>query len=242
MYRRKPPKRHRGPKRPGSLRMQLLISVCVGLFLGILVIRVFNTSLRPAVITIASDHLSNQISGEVCEVVNAAMAEENISYDSICTIQWNSEGNISALQSDMAKLSLLQSAITTQVAEAFDDDLIEERVEIPIGNLFPGLSFIGRGPTVSVIVLSVGDISAEFNNEFFADGINQTLHRVVLTVTAELSLLLPGGVYTYTDETKVVLAETVLLGDVPNSYSNFGRISSAEEAYDAYIYYGANED
>lgn len=228
MYRRRPPRRRR------PLKIQLLASVCLGLVLGVLAIRVLNARFRPAVAAIVSDHLSNQISDEVCEVVNAEIAAGEISYDSVCTIQRDSAGNITALQSDMAKLSQLQNAITTQVAEAFDNDLVAEEVKLPLGSLLPGYVFSGRGPTVTVVVLSVGNISAEFDNEFFSAGINQTLHRVVLDVTADLSLLLPGGVYTYTDETRVVLAETVLLGDVPESYTYFSQFDSVKDAYDAY--------
>lgn len=235
-------RRRRPPRRRGQRKIQLLVSVCSGLFLGILLIRAFNAQFRPEVIAIASDHLSNQISGQVCDVVNAELAEENITYDSICTIRRDSAGQISALQTDMAKLSRLQNAITTQVAQEFDSGLVAERVEIPVGNLVSSLPFTGRGPAISVVVQSVGNISAEFENEFFSQGINQTLHRIVLTVTADLSLLLPGGVYSYTDETHVILAETVLLGTVPDGYTYFGQFDSAEEAKNAYYRYAADED
>lgn len=205
-------------RRYSSVKVQILTSVCVGLLLGIVVIHTLNARIRPAVAAIALDHLSNQISGQIHDVVNAELAVENITYQDICTIQQDATGQIVALQTDMARLSQLKSTITTQVAKEFDDGLIAERVEVPLGNLFPGLPFSGRGPSISVVVMSVGNISAEFENEFSSNGINQTLHRVVLTVTAQLRLLLPGGVYSYTDETKMILAETVLLGDVPDSY------------------------
>ena len=146
------------------------------------------------------------------------------------------EGNIAALQTDMARLSLLQNTITTGVAQEFDNGLIAERVEVSLGSLLPGLIFSGRGPTITVVVQTVGNISAEFNNEFFAQGINQTLHRIVLTVTAELSLLLPGGIYTYTSETRMILAETVLLGQVPDSYGIFGPLDAIKDGYDAPYY------
>ena len=210
--------RRRQRRKPMTIRRQILTSIFVGLLLGIGAIQCLNARFRPAVIAIASGHLSNQISGQIHDVVNAELEAEGISYDEICTVRCDGNGKIVALQTDMARLSQLKSIITTQVAKEFDDELIAETVEIPVGNLFSGLPFSGRGPCVSVVVLSVGDISAEFENEFYADGINQTLHRVVLTVTAELRLLLPGGVYTFTDETRMVLAETVLLGEVPDSY------------------------
>ena len=235
-------KRRRRPPRRGSARRQILFSICAGLVLGSLVVYLFNSWIRPSAITIVSDHLTNQISGQVCGVVNSVLAEEGITYDTICTVQYDSEGNFAALQTDMARLVLLQNTITTSVAQEFDSGLISEKIYVPLGSLLPGLLFSGLGPELTVEVLTVGNISAQFDNEFFDQGINQTLHRVVLTVTAELSLLLPGGVYTYTDETKMVLAETVLLGQVPDSYSNFGQFDSVKDAYDAYYHFGTNEE
>lgn len=202
---------------------------------------ILNTRFRPALITVVSDHLSNQISGQICDVVNDVLAEEGISYDTICTIRYDASGRIAALQTDMARMALLQNTITTDVAQEFDNSLIAERVSVPLGSLLPGVLFSGRGPSVSAQVMTVGNISAGFDNEFTAQGINQTRHRVVLTVTAELSLLLPGGVCTYTDETKMVLAETVLLGQVPESYSNFSQFDSLEEAYEAKYHHAAKE-
>ena len=147
---------------------------------------ILNTRFRPALITVVSDHLSNQISGQICDVVNDVLAEEGISYDSICTIRYDATGRIAALQTDMARMALLQNTITTDVAQEFDNSLIAERVSVPLGSLLPGVLFSGRGPSVSAQVMTVGNISAGFDNEFTAQGINQTLHRVVLTVTAEL--------------------------------------------------------
>ena len=232
----------RRPRRRGSVRRQILCSIIIGIVLGSLIIHLFNTFFRPTAITVVSDHLSNQISGQICEVVNTVLADEGITYDTICTVQYDAQGNFAALQTDMARLVLLQITITTNVAQEFDNSLVSEKIYVPLGSLLPGLLFSGLGPELTVEVLTVGNISAQFDNEFFDQGINQTLHRVVLTVTAELSLLLPGGVYTYTDETKVVLAETVLMGQVPDSYSSFGQFDSVKDAYDAYYHFGTNEE
>ncbi len=228
------------PPRRGSVRRQLLVSVCAGLLLGGLTIHFFNARIRPDIVTIVSDHLSNQISSQICDVVNAELADEGLTYDTICTIQYDAEGNIAALQTDMARLALLQNTITTDVAQEFDNSLIAEQVEVSLGSLLPGLLFSGRGPTITVVVQTVGNISAEFNNEFFDQGINQTLHRVVLTVTADLSLLLPGGIYTYTSETRIILAETVLLGRVPDSYGVFEQKTSGEDT--TYYYLTTDEE
>ena len=206
-------------KRGGIKRRHpLVLSALIGLLLGLSCIICANKLIRPTVITVARDHLSNQISGQIHDVVNAELLAEGISYQDICTLHLDGQGNVVALQTDMAKLSQLKSTITTQVVQEFDNSLLSQVVELPLGSILPAVPFSGLGPGLKIRVLSVGDISAEFENEFISDGINQTLHRVVLTVTADIRLLLPGGVYSYTDKTQMILAETVLLGDVPESY------------------------
>ncbi|MBR1781326.1 MAG: sporulation protein YunB [Oscillospiraceae bacterium] len=207
--------------------IQILLSAAVGLLLGVLVIHQMNARLRPAVIVAASDFLDNQVSGEIFDVVDRVLAEREITYDSIYTQRWDASGGLRVLEADLTGLNALTSAVTREVATAFDSGLITQRVEVPMSLAFGGLSFSGRGPKIPVLVESVGNISARFENEFYAQGINQTLHRVVLHVDAELNLLLPGGVYTYVSETPIVLAETVLLGEVPGSYTNLGGDSQA---------------
>ena len=115
-------RRRRRPPRRGWQGRQILASICAGLFLGALAIHFFNTRIRPDIVTIVSDHLSNQISSQICDVVNAELEDEGLTYDTICTVQYDSEGNIAALQTDMARLSLLQNTITTGVAQEFDND------------------------------------------------------------------------------------------------------------------------
>lgn len=195
--------------------------ILLGLLFGAAAVCGLERWFRPAIIAVACDHLSNQISGQIHDVVNAELAEEQLSYDTICTVLRDTEGNITALQTNMARVNLLKSTVTTEVAQEFDDSLMAERFEIPLGSILSGMMLAGHGPNIPVTVMSVGNISAEFENEFRAAGINQTLHRVVLTVTSELQLLMPGGIYEFTDETRMILAETVLLGQVPQSYADF---------------------
>ena len=211
------------------------LGLLLGLTLGVAAVCGLERWFRPAIIAIARDHLSNQISGQIYDVVNAELTEEQLSYDTICTVLRDTDGNITALQTNMARVNLLKSTVTTEVAQEFDDSLIAERFSIPLGSVLPGMMLAGHGLNIHVTVMSVGNISAEFENEFRAAGINQTLHRVVLTVTSELRLLMPGGIYEFTDETRMILAETVLLGQVPQSYADF----SGEGVY---FHYGTEDE
>ena len=60
--------------------------------------------------------------------------------------------------------------------------------------------------------------TADFENVFTSAGINQTLHRIMLNVRVECTLLIPGGTVDTTVEAQVCAAETLLVGQVPDSY------------------------
>lgn len=228
-------RRHRKTGR----KAQILLSMLVGLALGTIVIFQMHTRLRPMVIAAASNYLDNQASEEIYRVVQAQLEEQEIRYDSIYTPVYGPDGSILALQADLTRLHSITTAVTADVMQAFEDSFVPEQVKIPVGTLIGSLSLLGKGPSVTVEVLSVGNISASYENEFISQGINQTLHRVVLHVTSELNLLLPGGVTSCSSESDIILAETVLLGDVPESYTYFGE--SELSASDFYRY-GTNED
>lgn len=217
----------------------MLISMLVGLLLGTVVVYQMHTRLRPAVMAAASAYLDNQVSEEIYRVVQAQLEEQGIRYDSIYTPVYGRDGSMMALQTDLTQLHSITTAVTADVMQAFEGSLVSEQVKIPIGSLFGSLSLSGRGPSVTVEVLSVGNISANYENKFTSQGINQTLHQVVLHVTSDLDLLLPGGVTSYSSESDIILAETVLLGDVPESYTYFGE--SELSASDFYRY-GTNEE
>ncbi len=210
---------------------RVLAGILAGLLLGALAIHFCNSALRPGMIAVATDQLSNQIEDEVCGVVEEYLSSGAMQYSDICTTLWDENGKMCGLQADMTQLNRLKSEISSRVAEEFDDSIVRHRLQVPIGSVLPVLTLHGQGPTVPVVVLSAGDVSAEFDSEFISTGINQTLHRVALLVETKLHLLLPGGVYEYTEQTRLVLAETVLLGDVPDSYSYFAQVEDLKEAY-----------
>lgn len=222
-------------ERQGGVR--LLVGVAAGLLLGAMVIRFCNSALRPGMIAAATDQLSNQIEDEIGGVVEELLDSGEMKYSDICTAFWDENGQMRGLQTDMTQLNRLKTAISTRVAERFDDTIVKHKLKVPIGSVLPVMILHGQGPAVPIVVLSAGNISAQFDSEFVSTGINQTLHRVALRVETKLHLLLPGGVYEYTEETRLVLAETVLMGEVPDSYSYFEQVDDAKDAYQNDRYY-----
>ena len=94
-------------------------------------------------------------------------------------------------------------------------------LSIPIGTLTGSALLAGRGPRISVRMESVGSSSARFENRFDSAGINQTNHQIALEVDVSVSILLPGFTTATTVSTAVTVAETVIVGSVPETYTYF---------------------
>ena len=78
----------------------------------------------------------------------------------------------------------------------------------------------GKGPRIKIKISSVGNVKTDLKSEFFAEGINQTLHRVYLTVDCEVSILTPFDNITKSISNQILIAENVIVGRIPETYYN----------------------
>ena len=98
-----------------------------------------------------------------------------------------------------------------------DTDLT--RISIPLGNLIGGTLLSGKGPRLKLDILSVTNVVTSFRNEFTSAGINQTRHRIILDVDVSLEVLMGPDSGTDSVLTEVIVAETVIVGSVPDAYA-----------------------
>lgn len=176
--------------------------------------------MKPILESLATARVSNTVTGIVTQAVREAVQSGEIRYDSLVTFEKDNEGRITALYSNMASFSRLQAEILDTVLERVGQVSARD-LSIPVGSLTGSTLLAGRGPAVSVRMESVGSSSAYFENEFSSAGINQTRHNIVLHIDVYVSILLPG----FTTATKVsnsfTVAETVIVGSVPDTYTSF---------------------
>jgi len=95
-------------------------------------------------------------------------------------------------------------------------------IGIPLGSLFLPELFSGKGPVIPVHILSIRNSDATFASNFSQGGINQTLHQLIMLVSVDVAILVLGQTGSFTINSEVVVAETVIVGDVPNTYLQTG--------------------
>ena len=98
------------------------------------------------------------------------------------------------------------------------EQLDSQKLGVPLGSLTGFATASDLGPVLPVRVLTAAVPTADFENVFTSTGINQTLHRIMLNVRVECTLLIPGGTVDTAVEAQVCAAETLLVGQVPDAY------------------------
>lgn len=189
------------------------------------------TQMRPILESLATTRASNMVNRIVSEAVDEAIESGNIRYSDLITFEKDHEGRITAIYSNMAAFNRLQSRILDIVLTRIDQVSTRE-LSIPVGSLTGSVLLAGRGPSISVRMESVGSSSANFENEFTSAGINQTKHQIVLKIDVTVSILLPGFSTATTVSNAVTVAETVIVGSVPDTYTYFNSTSEIRDAKD----------
>ena len=205
------------PRRTRQGRGPLLTAAARGVALALAVICLIDGAMRPAVTALASLRVQNQVTAILNEAVAQSMARQGVDYADLVTLERDDAGRVTLLTVDSVKLNTLRTDILSQVLEQVEG-LDAKTLGVPLGSLTGLAVAAGWGPSVPVRVVTAAVPRAEFSNRFTAQGINQTLHQLLLDVSVELTLLVPGGQETAQLSAQVCLAETLLVGEVPQTY------------------------
>ena len=186
---------------------------------GVLVIGLFTTvTLPPTVTELALATATDDITIIVNDVVSEILEGGELDYEKLVTLERNGQGAVTALIANSANINALRAKVTNAVVERFaDTDLT--RISIPLGNLIGGTLLSGKGPRLKLDILSVTNVVTSFRNEFTSAGINQTRHRIILDVDVSLEVLMGPDSGTDSVLTEVIVAETVIVGSVPDAYA-----------------------
>ncbi|MBQ9330316.1 MAG: sporulation protein YunB [Oscillibacter sp.] len=190
--------------------------------------------LRPLLASLAVTRASNMVNRIVSEAVDEAIENGEIRYDQLISFEKDKEGRITAVHSNMAVCNRLQSEIL-DIILARIDQVSARDLSIPVGTLLGSPLLAGRGPRISVRMESVGSSSAWFENAFTSAGINQTNHQIVLHIDVSVAILLPGFTAATQVSNAVTVAETVIVGAVPQTYTYFAPDPVSDEDRKNYV-------
>lgn len=191
----------------------ILLATCL---LGLFRMR-YNAAIR----SLAQTQVRNATSDLINDAIDSQIEMGNIHYDRIVYFEKNLDGQIVAMKTNMAQVNMLKTAILNRI----NDEILAldgSQLEIPVGSLILPEFFSGMGPAFPVKIVAIRNSDGSFHSTFSAAGINQTLHQINMEVLVDVAVLVLGKTEEFTVQAQVVIAETVIVGHVPDTYFQNG--------------------
>ena len=198
-------------RRRGRYIFLLLMAVFV------IALIVYQVQIVPILRQVAEDLVINQASDIIGDAVGEQLAAGTIDYDAIITLDKNAAGQVTALHTNMQVVNQLRQEIITLLSQRIME-LNVAQLSVPLGSVISPSVFSQWGPRIPVSVSSVNNIGAHLESQFTSAGINQTLNQLVLYVSMDVGILVANGTKEVTVSQQVVVAETVIVGAVPDAF------------------------
>lgn len=197
------------------------------ILIGIASLLVFRWKFNQPVRELAEAQVVNATSDLINDAIDRQIEAGDIQYDRIVYFEKNLDGAITALKTNMSEVNRLK----TNTLNIINDEILaldQSEIGVPIGSIFLPEIFSGRGLPIPVQIIAIRNSDGYFESHFTQAGINQTLHRLNMCVVVDVSILVLGRSTSFTVSSEVVVAETIIIGDVPDTFLQTGGINGSE--------------
>ena len=175
--------------------------------------------MQPVILRYAESVAETVMLNSANEAIVKILENENFSYDDIAVLSRDGNGLVQSLEIDTYKVNYLKSHISNEISTIIAD---KERytVSIPIGTFLANTFTSGFGPDINFKMQMTSTAFVDFKHEFRSAGINQVLHRVVVNIKINGTLLIAGYKKSISTNTSAIAAQTVIVGAVPDGFTN----------------------
>ena len=171
--------------------------------------------------SLAQTRVINATSDLINDAIDLQIEASTIQYDRIVYFEKDLNGRITALKTNMSEVNRLKTSILNIINNEIMD-MDTSNIGIPLGSLILPELLAGRGPNIPVQILSISNSDAAFESFFTEAGINQTLQQLTMEISVDVTVLILGRTESFTVVSQVVVAETIIVGQVPDTLLQAG--------------------
>ncbi len=196
-------------------KLLLAVAVCALLLL------IFRAKYNDTIQNLAQTQVRNSTSDLINDAIDLQIETGNVQYDRIVYFEKDLDGRITAVKTNMSEVNRLK----TDILNLINDEILAmdtTDLGIPVGSLFLPELLSGKGPSIPVQILSIRNSDASFFSHFEEAGINQTLQQLTMEVSVDVAILVFGETSNFTVASQVVVAETIIVGQVPETFLQTG--------------------
>ena len=205
----------------GRFIRKLLRITLILLVLILAALLMFRSKYHSAILALSKTQITNSTSDLINDAIDHQIETGNIQYDRMVYFEKDLDGKITALKTNMSEVNRLK----TDILNLINDEILAQDTSdlgIPLGSLVLPEILSGRGPRIPVQILSIRNSDASFTSNFAEAGINQTLQQILMSVSVDVTVLVLGRTESFTVASQVVVAETVIVGQVPDTFFQTG--------------------
>ncbi|MDR5660081.1 sporulation protein YunB [Serpentinicella sp. ANB-PHB4] len=195
-------------------KVMLLIAIILILVLGTIVY--VDENIAPTVQALG-DLKAHEITNKVVNSSVSDVLERGLAYNDLISTTHDEEGNITMMQANTILMNRIASDVALTIQEQLDEVKASSK-HIPLGSALGSQLLAKYGPKLNLGISPIGVVDVNFASEFDQSGINQTRHRIYLTINSEVQVIVPFSSNRVNIATHVPLVETVIVGKVPQNY------------------------
>ncbi len=174
------------------------------------------THLKPTLMAIAETRATRIATQAINNVINTRVSL-TVDPKTLVNITLDEHGRVVLIQPNTMEFNRLAADTTMKVQDALEE-ITEEKINIPIGQVLGSQMLASMGPRITVTIIPVGTVQVKVVDKFEQAGINQTRHMVYLAATTQIRIVVPLVSQSVSVNTQVPIAEYVVVGEVPNTY------------------------
>lgn len=153
---------------------------------------------------------------------------KNYTYKDLVHIEEDSDGNVTFLESNVVLINQIKANIVTNIQKRFAESK-DTNIELRAGALTGSRLISNMGPKIKIKVVPSGTISSTLETEFYSVGVNQSLHRIFLSINCTVSILSPFETVSQSIESKILLSESVIVGNTPENYYKIDTMTPSDQ-------------
>lgn len=189
----------------------------IGVLLIMAEIRISNV--RKELISYAA---RNAASAATTAGVENSLDTDKVRYANLIKFGRDQSGNIVSVTTDAYYLNKIGNNIGDEIDKHINQ-MKSYIIKIPFSVLFSEQLINGRGPKMPLVFVMTGITTTDFENEFTAAGVNQTHHRIMMSITVNTYVIHSGNVTVVPYKTNVCIAESIVVGITPQTFAEIIR-------------------
>lgn len=198
-------------KRGHSRKLLLLLCLAAALLVGLELL------LAPSVSALAQQRSRSLALQAMTQAILAQSGEDGLGYQELVSAERDEQGRVSLLVTDTRRLNRLVSAVSLDAGNRLEA-LSRQQMHLPLGSVLGSTLMAGRGPSIPFRFTALGAPGSELRSEFSAAGVNQTRHSIYLDLSCKIRVIAPFSRQEMQVSATMLLAEGIILGDVPDTY------------------------